>query len=76
MPRNIKFATILALVVAHDISTQIRCAKSARLFLQASNAYEETEAANGEMINYLVHMCEKHQVPVSEFDLIALSYHQ
>lgn len=74
--RNLKFIGLMALVVAHDIGTQIRCAKAARLFTQASEAYEETEAIQRAQIDYLIDMLVKNDIAPDEFDIIALRYHE
>lgn len=74
MPNHIKLAALLGLVVAHDIRTQIRTVKAARVFNKAVQAYEETEAMHTEQIHYLCHIIEKNEISVDEFDLIALRY--
>ena len=78
MPNKLQIAAgmVFALAVAHDIKTQIKTTKAAYLFLEASKAYEETQAANAKQIQYLCHMLDKHGIPADEFDLIALNYNQ
>lgn len=68
------FAALLGLVVAHDIKTQIDARLSAKLYLVAAQAYEETEAQHVAMISYLCHMIDEHGIEPTEFDLIALGY--
>lgn len=65
----------LALVAVHNnIRTQIDAKKAAKLYLNAHKAFEETEAANEAQIQYLCHMLDEHEIPLNEFDLIALHF--
>lgn len=65
----------LALTIVHDLRTRIEATKNARLFIKAAEAYQETQEINEAQIQYLCHMLDEHDVPVNEFDLIALNYH-
>lgn len=75
-----KFAVAaLVLVVAHDISTQIKAQKlnhdyreSLKNFIEAA---AEVDAANQAQIEYLMHVLNKHEIPADTFDLIALNYY-
>lgn len=75
MPKHSALAVIAACALAHDIRTQIKAYKAAKLFLEATKAHEETEAVNHAQIAYLVSLLEKHGIEPTEFDLIALNYH-
>lgn len=75
MPHHIKLAALLALVVAHDIKTQIEAKKAAKLYLNAHKTFEEAEAIRTAQISYLCHLIDNSDIEVDEFDLIALSYH-
>jgi hypothetical protein len=71
---NLRLTAFLALAIAHDIRTQIETKKCAKLFLKAQEAYEEQLRMDQERIKYLCHMLNEHDIPVSEFDLIALNF--
>jgi|tagenome__1003787_1003787.scaffolds.fasta_scaffold10900823_1 hypothetical protein len=64
----------IALVAAHDLRTQFEAKKNAKLFLEAAEAYEETQRQNEAQIQYLCHMLDQHGIAVTEFDLIALHF--
>lgn len=66
---------IVGLAVAHDINTQVKTRTTGKLYLEVIEKFEEIEVANEAQIKYLCHLLEQHDVPVDEFDLIALSYH-
>lgn len=70
-----KLAIALALTVAHDIRTQIKAGKAAKLFLEALQAHEVEKAIYSAQIMYLCHMLDTHDVAADEFDLIALHFH-
>ena len=68
-------AIALALSVAHDIRTQIKARKEAKLYQEAIQLYVEQNAVHVAQIMYLCHMLDEHGVPADEFDLIALHFH-
>lgn len=69
-------AVALALVVAHDIKTQIKTKQLAELFATAYVEMEENQHANVAQIQYLCHKLNEANLDADEFDLIVLNYHQ
>lgn len=77
---------MFALVVAHDIRTQIK-ARQDRQFaadvLETQEIYSQEMEKNydakleaaGRQIEYLVGMLNEHDIEPDEFDLIALNFH-
>lgn len=74
MSSHIKFAAGLALIVAHDIHSQIKARRQYDFYLQACEDFTEIDAAYQAQIRYLIHLLEENGVEPSEFDLIALHY--
>lgn len=79
-------AAMFALVVAHDIRTQIKARKDRQFAVEiletqelyAQELYEKYEAkleTAGRQIEYLVGMLNEHDIVPDEFDLIALNFH-
>ena len=66
---------MLALVVVHDVRTQIRARQNDALFLEATEVFEELNEIHKAQIMYLCHMIDRSGIPTDEFDLIALHYH-
>lgn len=64
---------VTAAVIVHDIATQIQASKAARLYLKASEAYEEEQRVNHAQIEYLCHMINDAGIEITEFDMIALN---
>jgi hypothetical protein len=69
-------AVLFGVIVYDDIRTRIKAKTAAELFLEAHEAFEETQRANEAQISYLCHILDENDVPVDEFDLIALNYNQ
>jgi len=76
MPNKFAIAAGVAftLVAIHDIRTQIRARQCVNICLEALNECEEIETSYKAQIKYLCHMIDENEVPVSEFDLIALGF--
>lgn len=72
---NLIQAGAFALVIACDIKLRIKAKKAAESYLSAYIAFEEIQRANEGRIEYLTNMLNKNDIPVDEFDLIALNYH-
>lgn len=68
-------AGLVTLFATHDILTQIHTKKITNLFLEADQAHNTEKAIQQAKIIYLCHKCEEHNVPVDEFDMIALNFH-
>jgi len=69
-------AAFIGVIMYDNIKTKIELRKSAELYLASHEAFEETQRANEAQIMYLCHMLDQNDVPVDEFDLIALNYNQ
>jgi Ni2+-binding GTPase involved in maturation of urease and hydrogenase len=67
---------MFALVVAHDLKTQIDARQAAKLYLAAAESYEETQRCHEAQIKYLCEMLDRNEIDVTEFDLMVLNYHQ
>jgi hypothetical protein len=76
MPKFKLAHAMFVLLAAHDIRLQIRAYKAAKLYLEATKAYEYTERANMAQIQYLCQLLDQHGIEVTEFDLMVLAYHQ
>lgn len=74
MPSKFAFAVALAVVVAHDIKTQIEAQKAAKLFLTAHEQFREIKTYNHAQIEYLINMLIENGIELDEFDLIALNF--
>jgi hypothetical protein len=69
-------AVFFGVIMYDNIKTKIQAKTAAALYLEAQEGYEETQRANEAQISYLCHMLDENDVPVNEFDLIALNYNQ
>lgn len=74
MPNKLLLAA-LAVVVAHDVITQIETTRAAKAFIAAHEAHKQTEAVSTAQISYLLHVLVENGIEASEFDLIALNFH-
>lgn len=79
-------AAMFALVIAHDIRTQIKARQDRQFAVEILEAqeihaqgmkesYDAKLEAAGRQIEYLVGMLNEHGIVPDEFDLIALNFH-
>jgi hypothetical protein len=61
-------------VVAHDITVQIKADYASKLAREAEKAHKEELAVEYAKVIYLCSLLEKHEVPADEFDIIALNF--
>jgi hypothetical protein len=84
-PKSLIAPAMFALVVAHDISIQIKAKKARALAVEVLETqeiyahelvkdYEEKLTAAGAQIQYLIHLLNEHGIEIDEFDLIALNF--
>jgi hypothetical protein len=73
---HIVTAVAFALVVAHDVTVQIKADYASKLALKAEKALKEELMVEYARVIYLCSVLEKHDVPADEFDEIALNFHK
>jgi hypothetical protein len=73
MPQQRWLAILLTAAVADDLITRLRAHRLAKMFLAANDLQVQNRQIQQAQIVYLCHLLNKHEVPIDEFDTIALN---
>lgn len=76
MPTKFWLAAALVASIAHDIKVTRKYNEAVSIFTDAHTHFENVEEIRTRQIAYLCHMLDEYDIPVAEFDLIALNFHQ
>lgn len=76
MPTKFWLAAALVASIAHDIKITREYNEAVSVFTDAHTHFVNLEVDRCATIRYLCNMLDEHDIPVDEFDLIALNFHQ
>ena len=74
MPHHLKFALLIAAIVADDLKVRRFTTKLCKAYVELNETHEQTVAAQEARNQYLCHLLNEHDVEVDEFDMIALNF--
>ena len=76
MMSHVALGGLVAFFAVRDIKFRSKAREAAICYRKAAKAFEETVENHEAQIRYLCHLLEENDVPVDEFDLIALHFNQ